>query len=212
MTLAARPKPAARAALETPYQRDHEASLQRRMTKGQMPKDLPDLLRWFDAGWGDETPPALHRAEVYHAEKQDQDKRGACRCDHTPLHTNGCCHSVDGAPLHPLGGYEAIPRDRAGSALGTRAHTDAFKRLLERWAQETDEDGYYVRPMRAAIGRLARSHPMTARALFALAMSGFRWRDLAERGHWEQEMFRVYIAEALRMLWREHSDVEVRLH
>lgn len=209
-------KPPARVALERPHQREHERSAEQRMGKGIMPKSLPGLLRWYATGWDEEVPTALHRSEVWRASKQDQDKRGACRCDHMgdadqPLHLGVCCHLVDGKPMHTRGGYEAIPRGPAGSALGTKADTDPFQRYLHNAAQETDEDAYYRRPMHAALYRIGKDHPLMARALFGLAQCGYDWRGLGTRGHWPVEMFEVYIEEALRRLWIEYADREVRL-
>lgn len=98
-----------------------------------------------------------------------------------------------------------------GSKLGAPAHADPFRRYLENTPSETDIDGWFIRPMHAALSRLERRWPLTARALFAVAQSGYDWRGVAERGHWAEEMFEVYIAEALRMLWKEYSDVGLRL-
>lgn len=103
------------------------------------------------------------------------------------------------------------PDAQGGSRLGTPAHTDSFRRYLEGMSSEMDADGYYSRPMHAALSRLHRSHPLTARALFAVAQSGYDWRGVAERGHWAEEMFRVYVTAALMMLFREYSDVGLRL-
>jgi hypothetical protein len=103
------------------------------------------------------------------------------------------------------------PQAQGGSKLGTPAHSDPFRRYLENMPSEMDADGYYTRPMHAALSRLGRRHPLTARALFAVAQSGYDWRGVAERGHWADEMFEVYIAEALRMLWREYADEGLRL-
>ena len=100
---------------------------------------------------------------------------------------------------------------QGGSRLGTPAHTDSFRRYLEGMSSELDADGYFARPMHAALSRVHRSRPLTARALFAVAQSGYDWRGVAERGHWATEMFEVYITAALMMLWREHSDVGLRL-
>jgi hypothetical protein len=107
---------------------------------------------------------------------------------------------------------EGIPPEQTGgSKLGTRAHTDTFRRFVENQPSEMDADGYYHRPMHAALSRLERRRPLTARALFAVAMSGYDWRGIAERGHWAEEMFEVFIAEALRMLWMEYSEQGLRL-
>jgi hypothetical protein len=165
-------KTAARRALETPHKADHEASMERRMGKGIMPKALPELLRWYSEGWDAEVPTALHKSEVWRDHGQ---------------HATG------------------------GSKLGTPAHSDPFRRYLENEPSEMDADGWYTRPMHAALSRLSRRKPLTARALFAVAQCGYDWRGVADRGHWADEMFEVYICEALRMLWREYADEGLRL-
>ena len=54
-----------RASLATPYAKEHERSLNRRMETGVMPKDLPGLLRWYEAQWSMETPDRLHVHSVW---------------------------------------------------------------------------------------------------------------------------------------------------
>ena len=88
-----------------------------------------------------------------------------------------------------------------GSALGSPALSDPFRRYLEDSPSATDADGWFVRPIHAALSRLARRLPLTAQNLFALAGAGMDWRAVAERGHWPEEMYAVFIEEALRRLW-----------
>ena len=177
-------KPAGRVALETPHRAEHERSAEQRMGKGIMPKSLPGLLRWYSEGWDSEVPTALHKSEVW-VGRQERDRK-------------------TGEKRHP---DELV----GGSKLGSQAHTDGFRRYLEGMSSEMDADGYYARPMHAALSRVHRSRPLTARALFAVAQSGYDWRGVATRGHWDCEMFEVYITAALMILWREHSDVGLRL-
>ena len=163
---------ARRSLLDTPYQRDHERSMEARLEKGRMPKALPELLRWYSEAWDLEVPDKLHKVEVW--------------ADHGP----------DG---------------QGGSHLGTPAWRDPFRRYIENYDSELDQDGYYLRPVHAALSRFGRRHPMTARALFALAQCGYDWRGVATRGHWDVEMFGLFIEEALRRLWREYAEQKVRL-
>ncbi len=165
-------KPPRRAALETPFQRDYERSMESRLEKGKMPKALPELLRWYSEAWDLEIPDKLHKVEVW--------------ADHGE-HATG------------------------GSQLGTPAWRDPFRRYIENYDSEVDVDGYYMRPVHAALSRMGRRHPLTARALFAVAQSGYDWRGVADRGHWPTEMFAMYIEEALRRLWREYAEQKVRL-
>ena len=100
---------------------------------------------------------------------------------------------------------------QGGSRLGSPAWSDPFRRYMEGTPSETDQDGSYARPMHAALSRLGRRHPLTVRALFAVAQSGYDWRGVADRGHWAGEMFAIYLERALLMLWAEHRDDVVRL-
>ena len=175
-------KPAARAALEAPHKGDHERSLMRAMERGRMPKGLGGLLAWFAAEWDSEVPQRLHTVEVWHGRQEYR----------------------DGAPVWPstLVG---------GSALGAHALTDTFRRYMESYAGERDEDGYYVRPMHAALARLARRDHWMSRNIFAVAQAGYDWKGVADRGHWVHGMYQAYLEEALRRLWLEFSEREVRL-
>lgn len=100
---------------------------------------------------------------------------------------------------------------QGGSKLGAPAHSDPFRRYLENMAGEIDVDGYYLRPMHAALSRLGRGDPFMARTLFAVAMCGYDWRGVADRMHYADAFMRVYIEEALRRLWREYADRALRL-
>lgn len=151
------------------------------MSKGIMPKGLNGLLRWYAEGWDAEVPTTLHKAETWYG--RDRDGNGQT----WPAELTG------------------------GSHLGTRAHTESFRRYIEEAESQCDPDGYYVRPMHAALSRLGRRWPLTARALFAVAQSGFDWRGVAERGHWPEEMFCLFAEQALARLWTEYRDQVVRL-
>lgn len=98
-----------------------------------------------------------------------------------------------------------------GSKLGSPAWGDRFRRYIENSDAEVDEDGWFVRPMHAALSRIGRRWPLTARSLFAVAQSGYDWRGVATRGGWSEEMFAVYLTQALTMLWVEYRDEVVRL-
>lgn len=107
---------------------------------------------------------------------------------------------------------EGIPAEHVGgSKLGTKAHTDPFRRYLENVPSEIDVDGSYVRPMHAALTRLSRRYPLTGRALFAVAQAGYDWRGVAVRGGWADEMFALYLTQALAQLWAEYRPDVVRL-
>lgn len=93
-----------------------------------------------------------------------------------------------------------------GSKLGTPAHKDPFRRYMENPPSETDEDGSFVRPLHAALDRMSRRWPLTARALFAVAQSGYDWRGVAGRLGYADEFFCLYLERALTMLWVEYRE------
>lgn len=98
-----------------------------------------------------------------------------------------------------------------GSHLGSPAISDSFRRFIEGVPWQTDPDGYYVMPFRAALSRMSRRWPMAARHLYRLALVDGDWRRHADNVAWQREEMELYIAEALRMLWREHSEMGLRL-
>ncbi len=98
-----------------------------------------------------------------------------------------------------------------GSALGSPAYSDPFRRYIENMPSELDMDGYFIRPCHAALSRLGRRKPLIARHLFRLAMSGGDWRRHADNIGWTHEEMELFISEALRLIWREYSEQAVRL-
>lgn len=94
-----------------------------------------------------------------------------------------------------------------GSHLGAPAISDAFRRFIEGVPWQTDPDGYYVLPFRSALSRISRRWPMTARHLYRLALVDGDWRRHADNVAWQREEMELYIAQALRMLWREYSEM-----
>lgn len=98
-----------------------------------------------------------------------------------------------------------------GSALGSPAPSEPFRRFLENNPSETDIDGFYTRPLRAALSRMGRRHPLTARHLFRLALVDGDWkRHAANEGFADEEM-QIYLERAIFMLWREFSREVQRL-
>lgn len=109
--------------------------------------------------------------------------------------------------LHKGGVWRDHGQDAAGgSKLGAPAISDAFRRFIEGVPWQTDPDGYYVLPFRAALARISRRWPMTARHLYRLALVDGDWRRHADNVAWQHEEMELYIGEALRMLWREYSE------
>jgi hypothetical protein len=99
-----------------------------------------------------------------------------------------------------------------GSALGAPAWSDPFRRFIEAvdYPSAVDADGRYRLPMRAALSRISRRHPLTARALYQLALMDGDWRKLAEQMSYPDEFMEMYLERALFVCWREYSDVRLR--
>lgn len=158
-----------RQALETPYQRESEASVERAMSRGIQPRNLHDLVRWYVDVCEGEAPTAIHKRELWR--------------DHGA--------GADG-----------------GSKLGTKAWSDPFRRFLDSvdHPSAVDGEGIYRYPLRAALSRLSRRRPLTARALYQLALMQGDWRRLAEQMSYPDEFMELYIEKALAMCWREYSE------
>src|SRR3990167_1350639 len=141
------------------YLAEHEASVAK---KARIPRSLPELLTWFLAGWRAEVPVELHAF-------------GPWRAQAARVGSNG--HAVEEIPSAQLG----------GSLLGSPRYAEDFRALLENSPRQTaygkpaEYDGseveFYVRPMRAALARLAgfghasRPSALMARFLVQVAVA-----------------------------------------
>lgn len=178
---------AARAARERPYQREaDERIVEIANAKTTMPKDLPGLLAEYEAACSSETPNDLHSSQVW------RDRVSAGELE---------------SGVHPVGASES----------GALAYSDEFRRRIENSAAEVDHGDdeaavasgrvYFMRPVQAALGRIARrGRPLMARHLQLLAWAGFDWRARADKIGWAHEEYEVYIREALITWWREQRD------
>ena len=99
-----------------------------------------------------------------------------------------------------------------GSDTGAPAYSEPFRKLIENAPSETDQDGYYLRPLASALSRIARrGNPLMARHLMLLAWAGFDWRKRAGAIGWADEEYEVYLREALIRLFREYREQRVTL-
>ena len=160
---------------DTPYQREHYASLGRGMERGKMPRTLPGLMRWYIVALAQELPERLHKAEPWH------DMVSAAERD---------------AGLRPVG----------GSHLGAPAYAGGFRLIIEASSSVTDEDGYYLYPVRAALGRLSRRRPFMARFLFRVGQCEGDWQAVADALGYPDEMVETYTHAALVLLWQQTYD------
>ena len=95
---------------------------------------------------------------------------------------------------------------QGGSALGAPAWADPFRRYIENRPGETDQDGFYVRPIHAALSEMAGRNPHSnewywARFLVALASSGGDWQGVAYRSGIPPQLAQITIESLLYRLW-----------
>jgi hypothetical protein len=159
-----------RHALELPYAKDKERSVEARMMRGRPPVGLPAFISWFREVCQGEAPTAIHKRALWH--------------DHG--------EAAEG-----------------GSKLGTLAWSDPFRRFIEAvdGPSALDEEGYYRFPLRSALSRMSRKWPLTARALYQLALMDGDWRLLADKMSYPDEFMELYAERALYQLWREYSEL-----
>lgn len=145
---------------DQPYLEEHIAS-----ARPRPPRTFGELLNWFLEGFRAETPERMHVHEVW---------RTTRRLDSA------------GRPT------EAVPSaEQGGSQLGSPRYAEPFRQLLEnsdrQWTDEAGTvDPYYVRPMRAALARMAGhaddgQSAFMARFLLQVAFAGGDWQSVADR-------------------------------
>lgn len=184
----------ARVLREAPYIGDHVAS---RSARNQEPRTFAALLRWFLEGFWAETPEQVHAAGVWFGR---------------PARTG-----TNGRPIEDI-----PPEQVGGSQLGAPKQAEPFRQLIENSPRQAAGDGpeeHYVRPMRAALARLAGHHsctarercdpdhvcgdgPLMARFLLQIAYAQGDWRSVSER--WFPAypvVHRSFAEQALRRLY-----------
>lgn len=120
----------ARALRESPFIGDNIKS---RSRSAREPETFGQFAAWFITGWREEMPDEIHSRGLWVGLPSRLDAKG-----------------------QPI---EAMPPELVGgSELGAPKLAEAFRQLLENSPRQIDEDGFYVRPMRAALARLAGTH------------------------------------------------------
>jgi hypothetical protein len=90
------------------------------------------------------------------------------------------------------------------SALGAPAMNHAFTQHIER-PSGTDQDGYFLTPLNAALEQISHGHPLAARNIWAVIRVDFDWKAIAARGGWAQEMYAMYLSRAIEDLWWQYK-------
>lgn len=189
---------------DQPFIGDHVASKRRRP-----PRSFDELLAWFVAGVQDETPERVHASGLWvgrpprKVERWVEGKRVWVNADNTPTELIG------------------------GSELGSPKDAEPFRQFIENSPRQVAGEGldeHYVRPLRAALAKMAGRHtctvlerraqdhscgesPLMARFLYQVGIAGGDWRAVAER--WTPnaippDIARVYTETALRRLAHVH--------
>lgn len=178
MTLAA--KSDRRIALESPHASAHADSVARQ--RGARPKGLAALLTWFVAEFNAETPTRIHRRGVFFGRPDRLETRTLWARESTPDELAG------------------------GSLIGSPADDGAFRGFIENGPMERNEDGDYVRPMRAALGIMAgRSRHSEqwyhAHVLWAIGGAAGDWRGVTLRMGIPPQAAAIYVESLLNRLW-----------
>lgn len=95
----------------------------------------------------------------------------------------------------------------ASSALGSPADDPEWRAYLYGSDRQEDADGYYVRPLHAALSRMTGSdpdsiHAFRARYALQLALTSFDWRAQGARWGMVDELAADYTEALLIRLWR----------
>lgn len=105
-----------------------------------------------------------------------------------------------------------------GSALGAPQLFDEFRRLIEGVPWQTDPDGYFAFPLRAALSQMYRGKPIIALHLFRLALVDGDWRRHADNlnrvdgsPRWSREEMELFIEQALYRLWLNYAEMPLRI-
>jgi hypothetical protein len=162
-----------RAYRESPYLDDHARSQRQQAAE---PRGFSGLLRWFLEGFWAETPEEMHAGGAWFGR---------------PART-----TADGQSAEDLASYDYLSGETlstateltGGSQLGAPRQAEPFRQLLENSPRQTQGDGpdeHYVRPMRAALARLASradgDAAFMARYLLQVAYAQGDWSSVAER-------------------------------
>jgi hypothetical protein len=185
--------------VDAPYLDEHAAS---QRDQDRAPRGFAGLLRWYLEGFWAETPEAVHSTGTWFGRPPRTDAQGQPAEDVASYQPP----DPDAPPAEPIVLSNAVALT-GGSVLGAPRQAEPFRQLLENSPRQTAGDGteeHYVRPMRAALARLAGRDdgPLTARFLLQVAYAQGDWRAVAERWFAAYPVVhRPFIEHALRRLY-----------
>lgn len=192
---------------DQPYLDQH---LARSAELARRPRSFGELLNWFLEGFRAETPEAMHVDGVWASRR---------RLDANARPADGDVALYEPQTGRVLADGSALS---GGSQLGSPRQAEPFRQLIENSPRQwTDEGGtvdpYFVRPMRAALARMAGNDSggesaFMARFLLQVAFAGGDWQGVADR--WELASYArvAYVETALRRLnrcWRPDPSVAI---
>lgn len=188
-----------RAYIDAPYLDEHADSARRQRDALGPDPGFNRLLGWFLAGFAAETPEAVHAGGTWFGRPPRLDASG---------------HPVEEIASHDPGTDAVVSNAQeltGGSHLGSPRIAEPFRQFLENSPRQTAGDGideHYVRPMRAALDRMAgrgEHAPLMARFLLQVAYAQGDWSSVAARWFPIYPMvWRAFTADALRKLYRAY--------
>lgn len=178
----------ARDFIERPHAVEHDRSVRRQFAKGAKPRNL---LGWFMTEWAREVPTAMHGIGTFVGQPdRESSSRSAS-----------------------LWAKESQPADLVGgSHLGSPSIIDAWRRYIENADNELDSDGYYVRPIHAALRRVngkpgsTGKFPFMAKYLLNIALASGDWLAVSRKWAMLDEIAEVYTQASLDHLWNRYSE------
>ena len=176
---------------EAGFQAPYLASNERRRAEGRPPRNLGELLGWFEAAIWAENPSDIHSSDVWR--DYGEEGQGGSRLG-TPRWSDGFRRYIEAARW-----WDPPDKDEQG------------KDKKPAWL-ETDPDGYFLRPLQVALVKIARgaggypAQPEVARWLVHLAQRRFDWQAAGAAEGWSEAQARFTYEGALRLLWRVYRE------
>lgn len=171
-----------RRTIDTPYERDHAASIARVAERGRKPRTLGEYLTWLAARWGEEMPGSrIHTRGVFFG-RPDRDIPSAL---------------VGGSALGTPADHPSFRRYIEGSP--SRIETAALD-------GETTSDYHFATPLRATLAYLSTRRPDAVDWVVAVARASFDWRAVARRRGFTYGEAEMLLETACYLVWRDYTE------